>query len=283
MKSINPKTIRDRFSWLNERDKKMIVHNDLDGILTAMFFKQYLNWEVVGVYDLNKISVTAKEPISMKDLIYVDLDVTFSDYYSIGHHIIGSESNTHFNINDIFGIDHKQYVKKFPLSTVLFLYWLYEIELPKDMLQNIFLLHSDSTYKNYVTYKNNVEMWIKALGLNSLFEVLNHKDFKSMHETHVLPNTYHYNKQCSYNVTNGVATIIENNRDVNDYLKYLCTLFNFDLLQYPTDMIKERKFKRKQIEINKNDFNDKIEDLKKQATIFSYSLKYMNTVDISYF
>lgn len=283
MNKLNPKIIRDKFNWLNERDQKMIVHNDIDGILTAMFFKQYLNWEVAGVYDLNKINVSTKESINMKDFKYVDLDVTFADYCSIGHHIIGPEIESHLNVNHIFNVDDKNYNSKFPLSTVLFLYWLYEVDLPNDFLQNVFLLHSDSTYKNYTNYKNNVTNWVETLGMESLLDILNHKDFKMVHETQVLPNTYSYNKQSSYTVNNGIATISESRRDLNDYLKYLCSVFNFNLLQFPTDMTREKPFNRKQIEIQKGEFNSKLENLKTQATIFSYSLKYSNVIDISYF
>lgn len=278
----------EQYPWLTENDQPMITHNDLDGILTAMIFKHAKNWRLVGVYDLKTLSVTKEYQGDLREPIYVDLDVTHKDYRSIGHHILGNDEGDHLNINRLFGIGHKSYTKKFPLSTAVFLMWLYEIdfrELPD--LAKLFIVHSDSMWKNYHgyegRYKHNVIEWLNRMGLHDVKAFLDSPDFHPMLNKYVLPNTYSYNKQCTYLMRNGSLHFRDSAYNVQKYVSALCTMFKFENLIMPTNLETRLIFKREEFQIVNRNLQQTIDTVRQQYNVFSYSVKYIDKIDISYY
>lgn len=277
-----------RYPWLDSYEEDMITHNDLDGILTAMLFKHARRWKLVGVYDLKTLSVTRSYKDDLTKPIYVDLDVTHKDFRSIGHHILGQDEGDHLNINRLFGIGHNTYTKKFPLSTAVFLMWLYEIdfkELPD--LAKLFLVHSDSMWKNYHgyegRYRQNVTEWLARMGLDDVKAFLDSKDFHPALEKFVLPNTYSYNKQCTYLMKNGSLYFRDSNYNVQKYVSALCSMFKFEDLQMPTDLETRFVLKRQEFPIVNRNLQKTIDDVRAQYNVFSYSVKFVDKIDISYF
>ena len=47
-----------RFPWLKGKKLPMIVSADYDGLICASFLHHYLNWKLVGYYDLNTIWIS---------------------------------------------------------------------------------------------------------------------------------------------------------------------------------------------------------------------------------
>lgn len=278
---ITPTMVREKYSWLNNINQKMIIHNDLDGILTGMFFYHFLGWKVVGVYDLEKIVITEDFQGTLNDVIFVDLDVTYKEYKSLGHHIVGKESHNHLNVNMIFNVNENNYTSKFPLSTALFLYWLYEKPLPNKLIPLLFLLHADSTWKNHIDYTANVENWLNKLDMGCLISVMKGPNFKENIEKYVIPNTYDWNNQCGYYIKDGKAHFKKSDKDFQEYLNCLAKVFDFKPMQMPTNLSRSKTFKRVQVDIN-NNFADVLKRLKEEKEVFSYSLKYRNKLDVSY-
>lgn len=278
---ITPTMVREKYSWLNNINQKMIIHNDLDGILTGMFFYHFLGWKVVGVYDLEKIVITEDFQGTLNDVIFVDLDVTYKEYKSLGHHIVGKESHNHLNVNMIFNVNENNYTSKFPLSTALFLYWLYEKPLPNKLIPLLFLLHADSTWKNHIGYTANVENWLNKLDMGCLISVMKGPNFKENIEKYVIPNTYDWNNQCGYYIKDGKAHFKKSDKDFQEYLNSLAKVFDFEPMQMPTNLSRSKTFKRVQVDIN-NNFADVLKRLKEEKEVFSYSLKYRNKLDVSY-
>lgn len=278
---ITPTMVREKYSWLNNINQKMIIHNDLDGILTGMFFYHFLGWKVVGVYDLEKIVITEDFQGTLNDVIFVDLDVTYKEYKSLGHHIVGKESHNHLNVNMIFNVNENNYTSKFPLSTALFLYWLYEKPLPNKLIPLLFLLHADSTWKNHIDYTANVENWLNKLDMGCLISVMKGPNFKENIEKYVIPNTYDWNNQCGYYIKDGKAHFKKSDKDFQEYLNSLAKVFDFKPMQMPTNLSRSKIFKRVQVDIN-NNFADVLKRLKEEKEVFSYSLKYRNKLDVSY-
>lgn len=279
---ITPAMVRELYPWLNQNNQQMIIHNDLDGILTGMFFFHYLGWEVVGVYDLEKIYLADDFKGTLNDVIFVDLDVTYKQYKSLGHHIVAKESHNHLNINVLFGIDENKYTSKFPLSTALFLYWLYEKELPIKPLPLLFLLHADSTWKNHIDYTANVENWLNRLDMGNLIYFMKGSNFRENIEKYVLPNTYDWNNQCGYYIRNGKAYFKQSNKDFQDYLNCIAQVFGFNPMQMPNNLNRSKTFNRVQVDIYNRSFPDVLSRLKEEKEVFSYSLKYRNKLDVSY-
>lgn len=279
---ITPTMVREKYSWLNNINQKMIIHNDLDGILTGMFFYHFMGWKVVGVYDLEKIVITEDFQGTLNDVIFVDLDVTYKEYKSLGHHIVGKESHNHLNVNMIFNVNENNYTSKFPLSTALFLYWLYEKPLPNKLIPLLFLLHADSTWKNHIDYTANVENWLNKLDMGCLISVMKGPNFKENIEKYVIPNTYDWNNQCGYYIKDGKAHFKKSDKDFQEYLNSLAKVFDFKPMQMPTNLSRSKTFKRVQVDINNSNFADVLKRLKEEKEVFSYSLKYRNKLDVSY-
>lgn len=278
-----------RHPWLTERDKQMVTHNDLDGILTAMILNEELGWELVGVYDLVTLQFTSSFKGNIREPIYVDLDVTHKSFKSMGHHILGEDEGDHLNINRVFGIGHNQYGKKYPLSTALFLFWLFDLDFNKlPTIAKLFLLHSDSAWINYHGYKNknkytqNVTEWFGRLEMTDAFSFMKHPDLVASIEKYVLPNTYSYNHQCTYLAKRGKLVFRDSNYDVQTYVNNLCKIFNYKPLQMPTDLVERGRFKRKEFDVIDRSLKKTLDKAKEDTSIFSYSVKYANKIDISY-
>lgn len=284
LRNINKETLKEQYPWFFERDKEMVIHNDLDGILTGMFLSHYMGWKVVGVYDLETIHISKDFKGRMEDIIYVDLDVTFKDYKSLGHHIIGTESANHLNLNTLFGIDHRKYVRKYPLSTVFFLYWLYDIALPTDAEQLSFLLHGDSVLANYSKYTDNVSMWLKHLNFEHIIYRIECGEIEEITKQKVLPMTYGWNKQCTYLIKDGVPVFKESKADFQTYINRLCRIFKFEPMVVPTNLTRSKKFNRLEYEIPKGQsFPAVLQKIKGEHEVFSYSMKFLNKLDFTTF
>ena len=77
-----------RFPWLKERNLPMIISADYDGLICASFLHHYLNWQLVGYYDLNTIWVSENGIREKQDLVWVDLNILPKQGKAIGGHII---------------------------------------------------------------------------------------------------------------------------------------------------------------------------------------------------
>lgn len=288
-RKVSREDVLAKYTWLNERNLDMVTHNDLDGILTAMILHQELGWNLVGVYDLVTLQFNSSYKGNIREPIYVDLDVTHKSFKSLGHHILGEDEGNHLNINRIFGVGHQQYNKKYPLSTALFLFWLFDLDFNKlSNIAKLFLLHSDSAWINYHGYKNknkytaNVTEWFERLDMKDAFTFLQNPQIVPTIEKYILPNTYSFNNQCTYLARNGKLVFRDSSYNVQEYVNKLCQIFNFDTLTMPTNLVERGKFKRKEFDVIDRSLEKTLHKAKENTSIFSYSVKYINKIDISY-
>src|SRR5512135_2591600 len=78
--------IFQHFPWLSQRQRPMIIGNDIDALLSAQFLYHVLDWTVAGFY--NYTTLYHDPTIDPRACVWVDLDVYHSDLASIGHHIL---------------------------------------------------------------------------------------------------------------------------------------------------------------------------------------------------
>lgn len=154
----------------------MVIGDDLDSLLSAMYLHQQFGWPVAGVYcqytrlwhlDSTKIF---QEKLFAGKLCAVDLDIYHTAIPSLGHHIISLKNDddlpghTHtLNPNALRGFSIRQHFRrKYPLATIHFLLWLFD---EKDLSPEAELLVwlADSTYVNAQHYRDNVEEWVTQL------------------------------------------------------------------------------------------------------------------------
>lgn len=274
------------YPWLKDKYREMITHNDLDGMLTALILHHQLDWQLVGVYDLKEIHIEKGYSGDIRKAIFVDLDITHKDYRSIGHHILGAEEGDHLNINRLFNVGYNRYTEKFPLSTAMFLFWLFDMkyeELPD--LAKLFLLHSDSMWKNYLgydfRYRQNVTNWLMKLDMVQVQHTLQIPDFYEHLEKFVFPHTYSNNKQCTYEVKNGKIRFRNSTYDFDKYMDALAKIFRFKQISYPKEFQLHSKFLRKEYDIVNRDLEGTLNEIRKENEIFSYSVKFASKVDVT--
>jgi len=151
----------------------MIIGNDLDSLLSAALLKQRYGWDVVAIYDYQKLWVDQHlapgfiEKLKSGVYVAVDLDINRNAVPSIGHHILQlsgedrlEQHEQTLNPNFIFGVDGRNFRAKYPLGTIHLLRWLFELELGRR--GELLCWLADSAYINAQRhrFRDNVAHWL---------------------------------------------------------------------------------------------------------------------------
>ena len=148
---LNRENIINKYPWIDEQEHEFIISSDYDGIICASLLNHFKKWKLVGYYDMESIWISDKAKKNKNDIIWVDLNILPKQGRAIGGHIISIKNeelpgfNTSCNPNILANLNSSQFKKKFPFSTLLFLLWIYDIEIPKKILPKMLVLHSDSS------------------------------------------------------------------------------------------------------------------------------------------
>ena len=167
---INRNNIFKNFKWLKEKNRLFVISADYDGLICSSFLSHYLKWNLVGYYNMENIWLSKDGMKNKNDLIWVDLNILPKSGKSIGGQIAMVDQlnppglKTSCNLNTLLNLQHTDFNKKFPFSTLIFLMWLFKIENhSNDMMSKLLILHSDSSWAKFQKYNKNVENWIRLL------------------------------------------------------------------------------------------------------------------------
>ena len=83
---FNRTDIHTHYPWLAQRERRMIIGNDLDALLSAQFLQHTLGWSIAGFYNYTTLYVDPA--IDPRECVWVDLDIHDPACCSIGHHIL---------------------------------------------------------------------------------------------------------------------------------------------------------------------------------------------------
>lgn len=182
------------FLCTNEPEK-VIMGDDIDAALsTFLYLSHNPNAQLVGIYYqyqkifFNPSIITQKE---LGNCIYIDLDIYHSKCRSLGHHIVRFDEKNQLkgfdnscNINELkkYSVQN-QFSKKYPLGTIHFLLWLYQIKDCKGEWLKYLLWLADSTFINAQSHRfqNNVKNWLDEFPVPFLidsFEEVDTIDFE---------------------------------------------------------------------------------------------------------
>ncbi len=151
----------------------MLIGDDLDSLLSAMYLHRRFGWKVSAVYCkysriwFNGAAVDFQKQLYSGRLFAIDLDIYHPSVPCLGHHIITLEQtgelpgHTHsLNPNAMRGFAVQQHFhRKYPLATIHFLRWLFDEKdhtVPAEMLTWL----ADSSYINAQHYRENVDEWV---------------------------------------------------------------------------------------------------------------------------
>ena len=185
-----------RFPWLREKNLSMIISADYDGLICAAFLHHCLNWKLEGYYDLNNIWISKKGLLEKKNLIWVDLNILPRQGRAIGGHIISLEGDipngfqSSCNPNILDEITSSKFQNKFPFSTLIYLLWLHNVEIKKDLVARLLVLHSDAAWLKYQNYPENCKLWQKKMedyNWKWLFQRVNTKTYEKRVDQELYP------------------------------------------------------------------------------------------------
>lgn len=152
----------------------MLIGNDLDSVISACFLKERFGWDVLGMYDYKNLWFSNRcgdfiEMVKTNRIVAIDLDVYHESLYSLGHHILERSNNDllpkhvrTLNPNFIRGINVNNFKRKYPLGTIHFLLWLFDVkDLSRECALTVWL--ADSAFINGQSHKfgGNVNEWIE--------------------------------------------------------------------------------------------------------------------------
>ena len=192
---FNQTEIVQHHPWLTQRQRHMIIGNDIDALLSAQFLYHVLDWTVAGFY--NYTTLYHNPAIDPRECVWVDLDVYHADLASIGHHILRPTPTDRIpghrasvNPNLLRGIDQTGFAHKYPLGTIHFLLWLHDIRIRNRRPATLLLWLSDSLWINAQRYRANVRdwltNWINVPELSETFDQTETPDFEAEMQAQVL-------------------------------------------------------------------------------------------------
>ncbi len=163
------KKILSIYPWLQEKGLPFITSADYDGLICASFLHHHLGWELAGYYNLTSLWLSERAKKNSGNLIWVDLNILSTQGRAIGGHIVSPNGEvpkgftSSCNPNIIAGLNADRFKEKFPFSTLIFLLWLHNIQIEKELLARMLVLHSDASWLKYQEYNSNVQTWISTL------------------------------------------------------------------------------------------------------------------------
>jgi hypothetical protein len=253
-RTINKDLVRQNNPWLFERNRSFIVHNDIDGLLCALFLSNKLDWNLVGFYDLKCVWTDSTYGGTLFDPIYIDLDVTHSKAQSTGHHIVAQHGKHHLNPNILYNKSIENFETKYPLGEIFFLLWLYNENPPSNEDSWYWLLHADSSWKSYfgtVTEKSdrlsqiikeNVDDWLRnKLGFPPIADLLRnntHDDIEKKIYNKILRHKFGRSDQFSFVMSNWDMERLK----IVNLLNHLESIFSWHTIRMPTNVRKLEEF-----------------------------------------
>ena len=148
--------LMEQHPWLARRDLAMIVSADLEGLLCAALLHHHLGWTLAGLDDGVRSWI---DPASgVDDVVGVHLTAP-GNLPGISRH--GEASPASLNPNWVNGLGRR--LGNFPFSTPLFLLWLHDLPVRRELTARLLLLSVGDTWQSSKADPDRVARWLKEL------------------------------------------------------------------------------------------------------------------------
>jgi len=184
---IQRKQIINQFPWLKKKNCKYIISSSYDGLICSSFLNHFLNWELVGYYDLESLWISKNAIDNKEDIIWVDLNILPIQGRAIGGHIVAYNNkipkgfDSSCNPNILVKLSSGDFKYKYPFSTIMFLLWLHKKYINSNDDAKFAVLNADDVWLKCQNYKTNCNLWEKTLAdydWNLLLGKINSKMFE---------------------------------------------------------------------------------------------------------
>ncbi len=172
MGQLTPLSRRDIFKrhpWVRDRERSMIIFPGLDGMLSATFLHHHLGWRLVGYYDNETLWLSRAAREKWSRLVWVDLDTCHPGSRSIGHGVLALSEKVPAalrqccNPNLMAGIGADRIAPRYPFSTIMFLLWLHDVPVRKNLVARLLVLAAESAWMNIRQDRENCLQWRERL------------------------------------------------------------------------------------------------------------------------
>lgn len=174
------KEIRELYpTWIDQIDPKKYNAGftaDMDGLLCASFAKHYLGLDPVKFYTFKRLY--SSDVTDQRETIF--FDCALKENKCFDNHMTRLNATSYINtqsanINNVTGVHRDRYTDKFAMSTLIQLYSLYNVPLPKTLEGKLILLCCDVGFKGYYDerYKKQFLSYLEMFNMLELVDVLN--------------------------------------------------------------------------------------------------------------
>ena len=269
--------------WINEvQDRTVTLTNDLDSLISASLLKHLFGYDINHFYTFGSFSTIDLN--DQRKSIGVDMSLTKGYCYDNHLNMLTSTSYKNpdaANINTALNISRENYSEKFSMSTLIFLWSLYDVPLPVTEEGKKILLSIDSGFKGWYppAYRHILENTLDILEMNELIEVMENTSIADMYDfgaKHELDSTIRLRQSGK---KKGQLYFETSGRNINPFkyglnLDWLSEQLGFPI-ELPTDHFTTvAKFHNKEMEWH--ELSDKVID-----SSFSYAFTYKNKIKLS--
>ena len=238
--------------------KGIILHNDICGIISALYLSHKTGLPIVGIADIhskaNRPSVIYyDDSIALSDCVFVDLAIIVPNILCIDHHSTpkGLLDDNKYNCNKYTnnGNIEDRYTKfydKNPTSCINWLVYLFGDSLQAyTYVQMLMLILSDSTYKNCIKYPANCQSWLNSFEQYNLYELARTHNIKEninklMKELKVYEQGYQqWSIEHNCFVENHYNINLNITRTTQSLCDDICEIMAWNKVIFPTQFIKQ--------------------------------------------
>ena len=297
---IKRSDIIKKFSWLKNKKCKYIVSASYDGMICASFLNHFLDWKLVGYYNLENLWISEEAKANKQKLIWVDLNILPIHGRAIGGHIVAYDNkipkgfDSSCNPNALVKLSSNDFKYKYPFSTIIFLMWLHNKEILQTDSAKFSLLHSDDVWLKYQKYNTNCKLWadtLKDYNWEKLFSGINSKTFEKKINQKYYPlfeskNFFNQSGKIKSQYFNILSKQLSINPDWDEDI--ILNLFNYfaeNLEWSPPELPKiTQRIDGIKSKVKLNTIKDTgINDFIKKNKIFSYAITSTKTLSYTFF
>ncbi|MFP3356753.1 hypothetical protein R0K17_05270 [Planococcus sp. SIMBA_143] len=278
------KEIKDLLpNWVNEKqDRTLTLTNDLDSLISCSLLKHLFGYEINHFYTFSRFA-TLNQSDTRKS-IGVDMALTRGYCYDNHLNMLTSASYKNpdsANINTALNLSRENYSHKFSMSTLIFLWSLYDVPMTITEDGKKILLAIDSGFKGWYPepYRHILENTLDMLEMTELIEVMERTPIGDMYDfisKHELDSSIRLRQSGKHD---GKLIIDPSGRNINPFLYGLDLEWLSEQLGFPIELPTEKfttvqKLSNKELEWHELD----------QKTIdgsFSYAFTYKNKIKLS--
>lgn len=248
------------------KNKPIIINTDLDGMLSGLLLKKYLNCKIVGFSNSAENIWLQSDFTNFKNACFIDMYVANPEIVCLDQHIISVNEKHHDKLkknpkkinpnllNKRCFLPDDLYYKKYPFGTIHFIIALLEREgfdlANLDMLKTTnslqlidFILRADDTMKttvnsNYIENANEWWQWLQEFSKQgkTILKLKDYLDKTSKNTSNNIKNKITRLLQSNpFNCDSsdgGIKEITKNNylkKNVKSYFKFISEITNIEL------------------------------------------------------